>query len=325
MKETEIKFLLTLRYNPLSPKEYKIQTEVPDVKEVDLALSSGIDSHYVLHTLRQEQPDLKIRCIYIGFLDEQYPEVFKAEKLAWKYNAEFNPWVINDPLHDLEKYIKIIQEPRWNLYQHFLYEQCKSKVLVTGDGGDEIFAGYTFRYKKFLETGSYMEGHIRDWVEDQLYLFNDRECPEVPEANNLDGVLKLDYNGKLKHDFLPTNSKLAKHAGIQLITPLLRHELRPWKELYDPIRNLGKLPLRKELDRWDDEKLGFGFDIVKYWNRIGREKIQPILDSKNAEIYKIINWDWYQRHKESQDVRYINKFLQLYALELFINNNAATT
>ena len=330
----EIKFFLTLRYNPLSPKEYKIQTDVPDVKSVDLALSSGIDSHYVLHTLRQERPDLKINCIYIGFYDELVSEVHWAKKLAEMYNTDFDPYLINDPLQDLEKYIKIVGEPRWNLYQHFLYEQCKSKVLVTGDGGDEIFAGYTFRYKKFLEmqkdspmsVANYYCCHERDWVPD-FDLF--REDDDIPfnylfkqfndiHTDQLDLVLQADYNGKLKHDFLPSNYKLSQHADIQLITPLLKHKLRPWRELYDPVRNLGKLPLRRELNRWDDTKLGFGFDVVKYWNRIGKEKIKPILDNKSARIYKIINWEWYQKHKESIDVRYINKFLQLYALELYL-------
>ena len=332
MTNEEIKFFLTLRYNPLSPKEYKIQTEIPDIENVDLALSGGIDSHYVLHTLRQERPDLKINCICVEFNDSNW-ECPHADKLASRYNVGFTCELIDDPLKDLEKYIKIVGEPRWNLYQHFLYEQCKSKVLVTGDGGDEVFAGYTFRYKKFLEmqkdvssVTNYYCCHERDWVPDfDLFRLDD----DIPfdylfkQFNNihtdqLDLVLQADYNGKLKHDFLPCNYKLSQHAGIQLITPLLKHKLRPWRDLYDPVRNLGKLPLRRVINRWDDTKLGFGFDIVKYWNRIGRDKIKPILDNKSARIYKIINWEWYQKHKESIDVRYINKFLQLYALELYL-------
>ncbi len=338
-----IKFLLTLRYNPYSPKEYVIKTEIPEeVKSIDLALSSGIDSHYLLHTIRQERPDLEIKCIYIGFTDGN-DERKKAEEIANKYDVLLLVEdEIDDPLEQLPELIKVVGEPRWNLYQYYLYRHVNS-ILVTGDGGDEVFAGYTFRYKKYLKdeclsidkvqrAAAYLSCHERDWVWDQNQLFQVSQKTPFYYAHKylepyftryrdgLDSVINADFNGKLKHDFIPTNYKLSKHLGIEVITPLLKHELRPWQELYDPIRNLGKLPLRRMTNRWDDTKKGFGFDVVKYWNRIGKEKIQPVLDPETAQIFKeIINKEWYLKHKDSQDVRYVNKFLQLFALELYLS------
>ena len=57
-----------------------------------------------------------------------------------------------------------------------------SNLLFTGDGGDEVFAGYAFRYKKFLQACDrntntfervklYLSCHERDWVPDQHEMF----------------------------------------------------------------------------------------------------------------------------------------------------------
>ncbi len=52
----------------------------------------------------------------------------------------------------MPKLIDIVKEPRWNLYQYYPleYGRRNSNVIYSGDGGDEVFAGYTFRYNKFL-------------------------------------------------------------------------------------------------------------------------------------------------------------------------------
>ena len=87
-------------------------------------------------------------------------------------------------LRELPKAISIIKLPFWDLHWYHVVKKSQSlaKYLASGDGGDELFAGYTFRYKKFLsliETNStslekikaYLSCHERDHVPDQEIVF----------------------------------------------------------------------------------------------------------------------------------------------------------
>ena len=99
-----------------------------------------------------------------------------------------------------------------------------SKYLASGDGGDELFGGYTFRYKKFLsliDTNStpvekikaYLSCHERDHVTDQEEVFGKKarfswECiykTLIPYFDNtlspIQQVFLADYNGKLLYNF----------------------------------------------------------------------------------------------------------------------------
>ena len=123
--------------------------------EISIALSGGIDSTLVLSLLRKTKPDVKINAVSIKFANS-IDETSTASKIAEKFDAEHHVIHLENYLSELPKAISIIKLPFWDLHWYYVVKKSKtlSKTLISGDGGDELFAGYTFRYKKFLSLTS---------------------------------------------------------------------------------------------------------------------------------------------------------------------------
>jgi asparagine synthase (glutamine-hydrolysing) len=324
-------------------------------KTISLALSTGVDSNLMLALLKDEYPSLDIKCISVSF--DEVSEATYARKIAESKDTDFYNVIVDNPLKDLPFLISIVKEPRWNLYQYYFIEKSKkySDILFTGDGGDELFGGYTFRYTKFLklfDTGDgwkqrtikYLECHERDWVLDQESIFADNikfDWSSIysllrsyfdNDLDPLDQVFLADYNGKLIYDFVPTNDKFFSHLGIAGISPILDNKIIdmslriPPSVKFNKESNTGKVPLREILSGLDsknvsDTKIGFGMDLKKLWTSSAKEIVISTLS--NASIFrdKIINSDFYNRSikriDETGDLRYISKMLQLLSLEIW--------
>ena len=176
---SEICNILTLRYNPkikplLPIKTWKdfqpdntvisvehIENSILDslkqkiesnkIKKISIALSGGIDSTLILAMLRKLFPDIEIEAITIKFA-ESTDESSVAAKIAENFEANHHVVYLENYLEELPKAIDMIKMPFWDLHWYHVVKksQSLSKYLASGDGGDELFGGYTFRYKKFL-------------------------------------------------------------------------------------------------------------------------------------------------------------------------------
>ena len=324
-------------------------------KKISLALSTGVDSNLMLSLIRDEYPKLDIKCISVSF--DETSEANYTKKIAESMGTDFYNVTVDNPLKDLPLLISIIQEPRWNLYQYYFIEKSRqfSNVLFTGDGGDELFGGYTFRYNKFLSllnhihdwqqrVRSYLDCHERDWIPDQEKLFGETvrfDWYSVysllrkyfdNKLDPLDQVFLADYHGKLIYDFIPTNDKFFNHFGLTGLSPLLDSKIIdmafkiPASAKFNDKTNVGKIPLRKILSTLkgrnvSDTKIGFGMDLKNLWSTNAKEIVIATLS--NASIFrdKIISGDFYNHMikiiEETQNVRYISKMLQLLSLEIW--------
>ena len=380
---TEICNILTLRYNPKIKPLLPIKTwegfqpdntifsleqiensildslkqkiESNKIKKISIALSGGIDSTLILAMLRKLFPDIEIEAITIKFA-ESVDESPVAAKIAENFEANHHIVHLENYLEELPKAISIIKMPFWDLHWYHVVKksQSLSKYLASGDGGDELFGGYTFRYEKFLslttrdstpldKVKAYLQCHERDRVPDQEDLF-DAKAEFTWDAiynillpyfdnplSSLEQVFLADYNGKLLYNFNPVNTRILNHFGVEGISPLLSANIIsfatniPNIQKYDLVKNLGKLPLRELLKKYNaisfvsDQKLGFNVNTKNLWNSHGKSLCtEYLLDSS------IVNDGWINKkwitdyiNRDDLDVRYINKFLGLLAFEIW--------
>ena len=333
-----------------------IQEKIEDSSKtkVSVSLSGGVDSTLVFALLKQALQNVKIKATSIKFA-ESTDESKHAAKIAHKFDVDHDVLYLENYLRDLPKAISIIKLPFWDLHWYYVVKKAKtvSKFLVSGDGGDEIFGGYTFRYQKFLslidntstpveKVKAYLQCHERDWVPDQENLFGKKTKFNwnkvyrrmIPFFSNslppLSQVFLADFNGKLLYNWVPLNTKFHEHFKVKPITPILSKKLiaygthLPVESKYDAQKNIGKLPLRKILQKYKLEQLvnkqkqGFSVNTVNLWKSHGYELCDYYLSDARIVKDKWINGEWISLHKKKDlDIRYVNKFLGILALEIW--------
>ena len=320
-----------------------------------MSLSSGIDSALVLALLREEYPTNEIESVSVKF-SGSIDETSASQKISEKFQTNHHVLEIDNFLEELPKAISIVKQPFWDLHWYYLVKKMKTltNTFFSGDGGDELFGGYTFRYKKFLETTNkdsnvnekiiaYLNCHERDWVPDQELVFgieNHFDWNEVykilePYFNNslsrLTQVFLADYNGKLIHNMQPIYQLIHEYFSIRNIAPICNKELLqyscqlPNNQKYDYSSNSGKIVLVNLLQKFNIKSLvslkkqGFSVNTVNLWNSYGKRTFLHFFDKSRLVEDKIINPDWVAKHisKNNLDVRYINKFLGILALEIW--------
>jgi asparagine synthase (glutamine-hydrolysing) len=333
-----------------------ISTELDsNSKKIGISLSSGIDSTLVLALLRKEFPSTDIESVSVKF-SESIDETDISKKISEKFDTNHHILEIDNFLEELPKAISIVKQPFWDLHWYYLVKKMKNltNVFLSGDGGDELFGGYTFRYKKFLELTnensntkekiiSYLNCHERDWVPDQELIFgneckfNWEEIYQILEPyfnnslSNLTQVFLADYNGKLLHNMQPLYSSIHAHFDIQNITPIQNNQSIklscqiPNSMKYDYKTNSGKIILRHLVEKFDvqnlisSKKQGFSVNTSNLWNSYGKKIFLHFFDKSRLVEDKIINSAWIEKHisKNNLDIRYVNKFLGILALEIW--------
>jgi asparagine synthase (glutamine-hydrolysing) len=124
---------------------------------IALSLSGGVDSNIIYYVMRNNLPKSQYNIYSFFFNDHnKFNEDFKiAKKNCESFNDKINPVEIRyqDFSNNIEEVSDILEEPLGNqsaILNYIMAKKINQKVIMTGDGGDEIFGGYDHYRSAYL-------------------------------------------------------------------------------------------------------------------------------------------------------------------------------
>jgi asparagine synthase (glutamine-hydrolysing) len=141
----------------------RLRSDVP----IGILLSGGIDSGLVTSLARGLSPQIK--CVSIGFKEKSYSEIDFAAQTARRLSTELVTNTMADIGSDLiDRILGSIDEPLGNAslipsYLLFKLASEHATVILTGDGGDELFGGYpTYQSPYFQRIFRWLPNALQD-------------------------------------------------------------------------------------------------------------------------------------------------------------------
>ncbi|MDY7087364.1 MAG: asparagine synthase (glutamine-hydrolyzing) [Actinomycetota bacterium] len=121
-----------------------LHAEVP----VGAFLSSGVDSSAIVALAREHKPDLHV--FTAGFAHDGYSEIEIAQDTAQQLGVRITPTVVteDDVIRELPRIVHLLDDPVADpsLIPLYFLAQTASRyvtVVLSGEGSDELFGGYT--------------------------------------------------------------------------------------------------------------------------------------------------------------------------------------
>jgi asparagine synthase (glutamine-hydrolysing) len=153
-----------LLYNLRKSVKYRMISDVP----VGAFLSGGIDSSSIVALMKKESKE-EIHTFSMGFDIPSYSELDDAKRMADYLGTEHHQKIcrINDGDRLLEDAINAYGEPFADTSLIPTYEVSrlaaeKVKVVLSGDGADELFAGYiTYKADRYYKFAQYAPSFVK--------------------------------------------------------------------------------------------------------------------------------------------------------------------
>jgi asparagine synthase (glutamine-hydrolysing) len=129
-------------------------------------LSGGIDSSSVVASMAQLMP-MPVKTFSIGFKEARYNELDHARVIAKRFGTEHHELVLEpDALSIMDELAWYLDEPLGDpsCIPTYMVSRLASqhvKVVLSGDGGDEIFAGYEKYFIEAKEQRRYVPAPVR--------------------------------------------------------------------------------------------------------------------------------------------------------------------
>ncbi len=226
--------------------------EAADVP-VGLFVSGGLDSGVVAAMARRAKENLQ--CFSIGFEEASFDESRYAQQVARSLGIKHHLKVFRaqEMLHMVERLPEILDEPLADpsilpLYLLSQFAAEHMKVVLSGDGGDELFAGYqTYQAHKLVTFYDALPGFIKESVKALAF-----RLPVSHKYLSLDFKIKQFLKGvgvSSEVRFFLWRGAFSNAERHALLRPEVRLELQnenAYEEIYRYVRKSG---LTKELER----------------------------------------------------------------------------
>ncbi|MBN2757328.1 MAG: asparagine synthase (glutamine-hydrolyzing) [Bacteroidales bacterium] len=281
----------------------RLRADVP----VAAYLSGGIDSTITTSLIRNIVPDL-LQTFSIGFNDKDYDEskyqnlaseYFKTNHTGFKINnseiADVFPEVI---WHSEMPLLRTSPAPMFSLSKKV--RENNIKVVITGEGADELLAGYNiFKETKIRHFwANQANSKYRPLLLKKLYPY----IPQLQSANS--SILKLFFGYKLSETNLPTYSHLLrwnngnhikKYFSQNIINETLNYN--PAQELNDKLKDKFKDYDNLSKAQWLETKIFMsGYLLSSQGDRMAMansvEGRYPFLDYRLVEFCTSLNPDF---------------------------------
>jgi asparagine synthase (glutamine-hydrolysing) len=191
-------------------------------------LSGGIDSSAIVALMSEASPE-PVRTFSIGFTDPRHSELSKARIVARKYNTDHHELIVEPEAVDLlPKLIAHFDEPFGDASALPTYHVSKLarehvKVVLSGDGGDELFLGYTlFRGLTLARHAQALPAPLRRGLATLV-----DQVPATPSAALNDRLAGL--RKRVADTLLPPRDAYKRKIaapGLDVLRPLLSSDLR---------------------------------------------------------------------------------------------------
>jgi asparagine synthase (glutamine-hydrolysing) len=231
-------------------KAVKKRIQIADVP-VGVLLSGGLDSS-LLVALLDEAGVGKIKTFSIGFEDqpeEKGNEFEFSDPVAKRYDTDHHKFLIpnSEVLTRLPEAVQAMSEPMVGqdaVAFYLLSEQVSKsvKVVQSGQGADEVFAGYFWYERMRAASGSSVERFATNYVDrdhdefcetvDDAYRGDDHTSAliekelETEHADTfMDAVLRFDTTTLIVDDPVKRVDNMTMAWGLEARVPFLDHEL----------------------------------------------------------------------------------------------------
>ena len=283
-------------------------TKIRLISDVPLGafLSGGTDSSTVVALMARASSG-PVKTFSIGFTKDDFNESKWARMVAEKFGTDHHEMMLEpDVVNTVEHLTSSLEEPFGDssmLPTYYVSRMAREHVTValSGDGGDEMFAGYD-RYR--IHEGRRVFEHVPGWARK---VFRDQIFPRLPKS--MQGR-KFSYNVSL-----PWQERYIDHLAFlpafERDTPLLSPEFREvMADGEDPAnvlrRYFAQAPAKDPVDQllYVDTKTYMVADILTKVDRMSMlnslEVRVPILDQEFVEWVAGLPPEWKLRGKQQK-------------------------